>query len=300
MVVLSFNPSGNGRMLVAPRIPGLVRVLALACFFVGAAAPAVGSQIIVQSTTSTRNSGLYGHILPMIESDTGVTAKVVAVGTGAAIRNAMNCDADVLLVHSREREDRFIADGFATRRYDVMYNDYVVIGPKHDPAGIRNLTDAVEAFRRIGRTRSLFASRGDESGTHDRERAIWDRTGIDHEAASGTWYLSTGSGMGATINTAVGMAAYTLADRATWAKFGNKADFDILVEGDPPLFNPYGVMLVNPEKCPGVKAEAGQAFIDWLVSPEGQAAIAGYTVAGEAVFFPNANADSEGGSDKDD
>ena len=261
--------------------------LLLAFALPGAAAGASDREIIVQSTTSTKNSGLYDHILPMIREDTGVTAKVVAVGTGAAIRNAMNCDADVLLVHSREREDRFVAEGFADRRYDVMYNDYVVVGPDADPAGIRELADAAEAFARIAGTGSPFASRGDESGTHEREKAIWARTGIDQEAASGSWYLSTGSGMGATINTAIGMGAYTLTDRATWTNFGNKADFSILVEGSPPLFNPYGVMLVSPDKCPAVKAEAGQAFIDWLVSPKGQEAIAGYTVKGKQLFFTN-------------
>ena len=254
----------------------------------GAAAQAAEREIIVQSTTSAKNSGLWDHLLPIIETDTGVTAKVVAVGTGAAIRNAKNCDADVLLVHSRAREDRFVAEGFADRRYDVMYNDFVVIGPRHDPAGVRGLNDAAEAFARIAGTGSLFASRGDESGTHERERAIWGQTGVDQEAASGDWYRSTGSGMGATINTAIGMAAYTLTDRATWTTFGDKADFDILVEGEPPLLNPYGVMLVSPEKCPGVKAGAGQALIDWLVSPRGQAAIAGHTAGGKPLFLPNA------------
>ena len=281
-------------MPIAPHLTTLLRALIPVFLLIGMATHASDREIIVQSTTSTKNSGLYDHILPMIEADTGIIARVVAVGTGAAIRNAMNCDADVLLVHSRDREDRFVADGFADRRYDIMYNDYVVIGPARDPADIDGLGDAARAFARIAETGSRFASRGDESGTHDREKAIWRRAGIDQEAASGTWYRSTGSGMGATINTAIGMAAYTLTDRATWTKFGNKADFTILVEGNPPLFNPYGAMLVSPEKCPSVNAGAGQTFIDWLVSPKGQAAIASYTVDGEQLFFPNASGDAGG------
>ena len=293
MDFVASRTSREGVRRAAARRGAAAAWLALAAFLLpGLAAYASDREIIVQSTTSTKNSGLYGHILPMIEADTGVVARVVAVGTGAAIRNAMNCDADVLLVHSREREDRFVADGFAERRHDVMYNDYVVIGPSDDPAGIAESDDAVRAFARIAETGSRFASRGDESGTHDKEKAIWRQAGIDQEAASGTWYRSTGSGMGATINTAIGMAAYTLTDRATWTKFGNKADFTILVEGNPPLFNPYGAMLVSPQRCPSVKAGAGQDFIDWLVSPKGQAAIAGYTVDGERLFFPNAGGDA--------
>ena len=283
--------AGSSFSRAAQALAGALAAALLAALLLPGAVLPSERAIIVQSSTSTKNSGLYGHILPLVLADTGVAARVVAVGTGAAIRNAMNCDADVVLVHSRQREDRFVAEGFAERRYDVMYNDYLVVGPGDDPAGIRGLMDAAEAFRRIAGSESLFVSRGDESGTHDRERALWDRAGIDAEAASGTWYRSTGSGMGATINIAVGMAAYTLTDRATWASFGNKADFGILVEGDPPLFNPYGAMLVSREKCPSVKSGAGQAFIDWLVSPKGQAAIAGYTVGGEAVFFPNAGPD---------
>ena len=284
----SRDPGARTQCGRLPRVAGLAWALLAAFAALGEAAQAADREIIVQSTTSTKNSGLYSHILPMIRADTGVAAKVVAVGTGAAIRNAMNCDADVLLVHSRRREDRFVSDGFAERRYDVMYNDFIVVGPSSDPAGIRGLDDAPEAFARIARGAHPFASRGDESGTHEKEKEVWELAGIDQEAASGTWYRSTGSGMGATINTAVGMAAYTLTDRATWTKFGNKADFEILVEGDPPLFNPYGVMLVSPRKCAGVNAADGQAFIDWLVSPRGQAAIGAYTVDGQTLFHPNA------------
>ena len=295
MDFVASRTSREGVRRAAARRGAAAAWLALAAFLLpGLAAYASDREIIVQSTTSTKNSGLYGHILPMIEADTGVVAKVVAVGTGAAIRNAMNCDADVLLVHSREREDKFVADGFAESRHDIMYNDYVVIGPVHDPAGIAELGKAAEAFARIAGTRSPFASRGDESGTHDKEKAIWQQAGIDQEAASGAWYRSTGSGMGATINAAVGMAAYTLTDRATWTNFGNKADFRILVEEDPQLFNWYGAMLVSPRKCPHAKAEAGQAFIDWLVSPRGQAAIAGYTVGGRQLFFPGADRNAGG------
>jgi len=260
---------------------------ALLAFFIVSPA-AANTEIIVQSTTSTKNSGLYDHILPLMQRDTGVTARVVAVGTGAAIKNAMNCDGDILLVHSRTREDKFVADGFAARRHDVMYNDYVIVGPSSDPANIAGLTDAAEAFSRIAATQSVFASRGDLSGTHGKETAIWSEAGITPGTASGQWYRETGSGMGATLNIAVGMAGYTLSDRATWTKFGNKADMTILVEGDEQLFNPYGVMLVSPAKCPTVKAAAGQAFIDWLLSAAGQQAISDYKVDGRQLFFANA------------
>ena len=246
------------------------------------------TEIIVQSTTSTKNSGLYDYILPIMKQDTGVTARIVAVGTGAAIKNAMNCDGDILLVHSRKREDQFVAEGFAARRYDVMYNDYVIIGPSSDPANIAGLTEATEAFSRIASSQSVFASRGDLSGTHGKEISIWDAAGLNPRTSSGQWYRQTGSGMGATLNIAVGMAGYTLTDRATWTNFGNKADMRILVEGDKRLFNPYGVMLVSSEKCPTVNVKAGQAFIDWLVSDAGQQAISAYQINGKQVFFANA------------
>jgi len=246
------------------------------------------TSIIVQSTTSTKNSGFYDYILPRVKADTGVTVHVVAVGTGSAIKNAMNCDGDVLFVHSRKREDKFVADGFASRRYDVMYNDFVIIGPATDPAGIAGLNDASVAMKKIADTKAFFTSRGDDSGTHGKEKSLWAAAGIDQQASSGDWYRETGSGMGATINAAIGMGGYTLTDRATWIKFGNKSDFTIMVEGDARMFNPYGVMLISQEKCPTVKSAEGQAFIDWLISEKGQQAIASYEVNGKKLFFPNA------------
>jgi tungstate transport system substrate-binding protein len=266
----------------------LFRALALA---LAMAAPAAASDfILVQSTTSTQNSGLFDHILPKFTAKTGIAVRVVAVGTGQAITNAMNCDGDVLLVHARAREDKFVADGFADRRHDVMYNDFIVIGPTADPAGIKGSKDVTDAFRRIAAAKAPFASRGDDSGTHVAELAVWKKAGVDVKAASGGWYRETGSGMGATINTAVGMGAYVLTDRATWSAYGNKTGFGVAVEGDPVLFNPYGVMLISPAKCPSVKAAQGQAFVDWLIGPEGQAAIASFTVSGEQQFFPSAKA----------
>ena len=245
-------------------------------------------KIIVQSTTSTKNSGLYDYILPLMKQDTGVTAHVVAVGTGAAIKNAMNCDGDVLLVHSRQREDKFVAEGYARQRYDVMYNDYVIVGPQSDPAGIADLRDGATAFSKIAETKSIFVSRGDMSGTHSKERALWQAASVLPDTSSAKWYRETGSGMGATLNIAAGMAGYTLTDRATWTSFGNKADLDILVEGDKNLFNPYGVMLVSKNKCPTVNTKAGQAFIDWLLSETGQTAISAFRVDDKQLFFAHA------------
>ena len=242
-------------------------------------------KIIVQSTTSTKNSGLYDYILPLIKKDTGVTAHIVAVGTGAAIKNAMNCDGDVLLVHSRKREDKFVAEGYANQRHDVMYNDYVLVGPQSDPAGISGLQNAAAALYRIADSKSIFVSRGDMSGTHSKERDLWKSASYAPEADSGKWYRQTGSGMGATLNIAAEMAGYTLTDRATWTSFGNKADLDILVEGDRHLFNPYGVMLVNKDKCPTVNAEAGQVFINWLLSETGQSAISAFRNDNKQIFF---------------
>lgn len=247
-----------------------------------------GSTILVQSTTSTKNSGLYDHILPVVKRDTGIRVNVVAVGTGAAIKNAMNCDGDVLLVHSRKREDQFVARGYATRRYDVMYNDFVIVGPGDDPADIANMNDAVAALTKIAGTKSKFASRGDDSGTHGKEKALWNRTGVDQAASSGNWYLETGSGMGATLNTAVGIEAYALSDRASWEVYANKSNFKIMVEGDKSLFNPYGVMLVDPARCPSVNSNGGKAFINWLLSEKGQKTIANFKIAGKQMFFPNA------------
>ena len=244
--------------------------------------------ILVQSTTSTEASGLYDHLLPMFEEETGIEVNVVAVGTGQAIGNARNCDGDVLLVHAREQEEQFVEDGMGVERFDLMYNDFVVVGPAADPAGIAGMTDAQDAFAQIAEAEALFASRGDESGTHTKELQIWESAGVDVEEASGGWYRETGSGMGPTLNTAVGMEAYALTDRATWISFKNRGDFEIVIEGDEVLFNQYGVILVNPEQCPSVNAGAGQAFVDWLISEAGQEAIASYELNGEQLFFPNA------------
>jgi tungstate transport system substrate-binding protein len=244
--------------------------------------------ILVQSTTSTENSGLFRHILPMFTNKTGIEVRVVAVGTGQAIRNARNGDGDVLLVHAKAEEETFVSDGFGVKRFDVMYNNFVIVGLASDPAKVAGAKNAAAALKAIAAAEAPFVSRGDGSGTHTAERALWRTAGVDVAAASGSWYRSTGSGMGATLNTAVGMGAYALTDRATWASFKNKRGVEIVVEGDPVLFNPYGVILVNPAKHPTVKAKEGQTFVDWLISTEGQAAIASFTVDGAQVFFPSA------------
>jgi tungstate transport system substrate-binding protein len=242
--------------------------------------------ITVASTTSTENSGLFGHILPMFTKKTGIAVRVVAVGTGQAIRLAERGDADVLFVHHRPSEEKFVKDGFSVERFDVMYNDYVLVGPKADPAKIADGKDVAAAFKKIADAKAPFASRGDNSGTHKAELEVWDKAKIDTKGAA--WYRSTGSGMGATLNTAAGMGAYALADRGTWISFKNKADMRIVVEGDPVLFNPYGVMAVNPAKHPHIKAKDGQAFVNWLISSEGQAAIASFKLDGQQLFFPDA------------
>jgi len=244
--------------------------------------------ILVQSTTSTANSGLYEQLLPRFEKATGIKVHVVAVGTGQAIRNARNCDADVLLVHAKSAELEFVNDKFGVQRFDLMYNDFILVGPTADPAAVKNARNAAEALVKIATAGALFASRGDDSGTHKKERSLWPAN-IDLKEASGDWYRETGSGMGATLNIAVGMQAYTMTDRATWISFKNKGKFDIIFDGDPALFNQYGVILVNSEKCPNVNSELGQQLIDWLLSIEGQNAIANYRVAEQQLFFPNAN-----------
>ena len=244
--------------------------------------------IVLQSTTSTENSGLFDHLLPIFTAKTGIEVRVVAVGTGQAIKNAANGDGDVLLVHDRTAEDTFVADGFGVKRFDVMYNDFVIAGPASDPAKIAGETDAAAALGKIAAANAPFVSRGDDSGTHKAELRLWKAAGVDVKAASGTWYREAGQGMGATINVASGSNAYVLSDRATWSAFKNKGELKILVQGDPRLFNPYGVILVNPAKHPNVKAAEGQAFIDWIISPEGQAAIAAFRIEGEQQFFPAA------------
>ena len=244
--------------------------------------------IIAQSTTSTKNSGLYDYLLPKVSTDTGIKVNVVAVGTGQAIKNAQRCDGDVLLVHAKPSEERFVAQGFGIERFDLMYNDFVIVGPADDPASIKGSNDVSEALKKIAVAKAIFTSRGDDSGTHKAEISLWKDITIDPTKASGQWYRETGSGMGATLNIAVGMNAYALTDRATWTKFGNKGDFQIHVEGDQKLFNQYGVILVNPEKCPNVNAAAGQKLIDWLLSKTGQEAIGSYQMNGNQVFYPNA------------
>lgn len=245
--------------------------------------------IIVQSTTSTQNSGLYDHLLPLFEKKAGIRVHVVAVGTGQAIKNAQNGDGDVLLVHAKGAEEKFVADGWGAKRHDVMYNDFIIVGPANDPAQTSGMTDAAMALAKIAAAETIFASRGDNSGTHKKEGTLWQAAGIDVGAASGRWYRETGQGMGATLNAARGMGAYTLTDRATWISFKNKGDFKILVEGDKALFNQYGITLVNPKKHARVKAKEGQMFIDWILSQEGQAAIAAYKLGGLQLFFPNGN-----------
>jgi tungstate transport system substrate-binding protein len=258
--------------------------LALACV----AASAADRSIILQSTTSTANSGLYDHLLPRFTKKTGIQVHVVAVGTGQAIKNAQNGDGDVLLVHARPAEEKFVAAGYGVERFDVMYNDFIVVGPPSDPAGVHGMQDAAKAMKMIAAAKVPFASRGDNSGTHKKEVALWQAAGVDIQGASGSWYRETGSGMGATLNAAVGMGAYALTDRGTWISFRNKGDFVIAVEGAPDLVNLYGVILVNPKKHPKVKAVEGQAFIDWILGAEGQAAIADYKLGGQQLFFPNA------------
>jgi tungstate transport system substrate-binding protein len=245
--------------------------------------------ILVQSTTSTQSSGLFDDLLPKFQEKTGIEVHVVAVGTGQAIKNATNGDGDVLLVHSRSSEEKFVADGFGVSRADVMYNDFVIVGPALDPAGVAGSKDVVAALQKIAETKSPFASRGDDSGTHKAELHLWKTTGVDAGSASGSWYRETGSGMGTTLNTGTGMGAYVMTDRATWSAFGNKGDYMIAVEGDPRMFNQYGVILVNPETHPHVKADMGQTFIDWLLSKEGQNAIGSFKIDGKQLFFPNAN-----------
>jgi tungstate transport system substrate-binding protein len=267
----------------------LAGVVCLAGALMATSAGAAGKSIVLQPTTSIAGSGLYDYILPMFTDKTGIQVNVVAVGTGQAIKNARNGDGDVLLVHAKAAEEQFVAEGYGVARFDVMYNDFIIVGPPSDPAGIAGMQDAAAALKKIAASRSTFASRGDNSGTHKKEVSLWQAAGIDPTADSGTWYRETGSGMGATLNTAVGMGAYALTDRGTWISFKNKGDFRIVVEGDKSLFNQYGVILINPDKHPKVKVTEGQAFIDWILSDEGQSAIARYRLDGQQLFFPNAS-----------
>jgi tungstate transport system substrate-binding protein len=242
----------------------------------------------VASTTSTEQSGLFGHLLPQFQARSGIQVRVVALGTGQALDAARRGDADVVFVHDTAAEEKFVAEGFGVERRTVMYNDFVLVGPKADPAKVAGGKDVLEALRRIESAKAPFVSRGDKSGTHAAELRYWKTAGIDLDKARGPWYRDTGSGMGPALNTASSMAAYILADRGTWLSFKNRGELAVLVEGDQRLFNQYGVILVNPAKHAHVKKELGQQFVDWIVSPEGQAAIAGYRIGGEQLFFPNA------------
>jgi tungstate transport system substrate-binding protein len=244
--------------------------------------------ITVASTTSTEQSGLFGHLLPRFTQRTGIAVRVVALGTGQALDVGRRGDADVVFVHDKAAEEAFVAEGFGVNRREVMYNDFVLIGPKDDPAGIAGDRDVVEALRKIAGAKAPFVSRGDRSGTHAAELRFWREAGIDLDAVKGPWYRDIGQGMGPALNAASAINAYVLADRGTWLSFKNRGDLAVLAEGDRRLFNQYGVMLVNPAKHPHLKAADGQAFIDWLVSPEGQIAIADYKIGGEHLFFPNA------------
>jgi tungstate transport system substrate-binding protein len=261
--------------------------VAVACLGAGQA-PAAESFITVASTTSTEQSGLFGHLLPIFQAKTGIQVRVVALGTGQALDTARRGDADVAFVHDKAAEEKFVAEGFGVERKEVMYNDFVLVGPKQDPAGVKAGTDILEALKKVEAAKASFVSRGDKSGTHAAELRYWKAAGIDIEKAKGPWYKETGSGMGPALNTAASMNAYILADRGTWLSFKNRGELAILVQGDQRLFNQYGVILVSPVRHPHVKKEMGQQFIDWLVSPEGQTAIAAYEIGGEQLFFPNA------------
>jgi tungstate transport system substrate-binding protein len=262
--------------------------LALLLAFGGIGVQAQDRFITVASTTSTEQSGLFGYMLPIFEKETGIQVRVVALGTGQALDLARRGDADVAFVHAKAAEEKFLAEGHGVKRFPVMYNDFVLIGPKGDPAKIGGGKDIIEALKKVQSTQAPFVSRGDKSGTHMAELDLWKISGIDLEKAKGPWYRDTGQGMGPALNTAASMNAYVLADRGTWLAFKNRGDLAILVEGDKRLYNQYGVMLVNPDKHPTVKKDLGQKFIDWLVSPGGQKAIADYKINGEQLFFPNA------------
>jgi tungstate transport system substrate-binding protein len=269
----------------------LLFALAVSAGVAASSAPAFAQDksIVVASTTSTQDSGLFGHILPLFKAMSGIDVKVIAQGTGQALDTARRGDADVVLVHAKAQEEKFVADGSGVRRFDLMYNDFVLIGPGSDPAGVKGSNDIVTALQAIRKKASPFISRGDRSGTHVAELALWKQAGIDIDAAKGPWYREIGQGMGAALNMASSTGGHVLSDRGTWLSFKNPGDLVISVEGDRRLFNQYGVILVNPAKHPAVKTTLGQAFIDWLLSDEGQAAIAGYKINGKQLFFPNAD-----------
>jgi tungstate transport system substrate-binding protein len=267
------------------------RILLAAALAAALCAPALAQDksIVVASTTSTEDSGLFEYLLPIFKQATGITVKVIAQGTGQALDTGRRGDADVVFVHARPAEEKFLAEGFSVKRYPVMYNDFILVGPKNDPAGVNGTKDIVAALEAIAAKHAPFVSRGDRSGTNQAELALWKVAGIDIATAKGPWYREIGQGMGAALNTSGAMGAYTISDRGTWINFKNKGDLVIAVEGDKRLFNQYGVMLVNPAKHPNVKKQLGQTFIDWLVSPNGQKAIENYKIDGQQLFFPNAN-----------
>jgi tungstate transport system substrate-binding protein len=263
---------------------------ALAAALLATPVCAQDKSIVVSSTTSTQDSGLFGHILPLFKEKTGIDVKVIAQGTGQALDTGRRGDSDVVFVHAKSAEEKFLAEGEGVKRHPVMYNDFVLIGPKSDPASIKGMKDVAKALKTIKDKQADFISRGDRSGTHIAELVLWNKdAGIDIDKEKGPWYKSIGQGMGAALNTAEASNGYVLSDRGTWLSFKNKGDLEILVEGDKRLFNQYGVMLVNPVKHPNVKKELGQTFIDWLISPEGQKAIANYKINGEQLFYPNAS-----------
>ena len=273
-------------MAVRTKACAFLTALTLACASAGAAAQA--KFITVSSTTSTEQSGLFKHILPVFTKKTGIEVRVVALGTGQALDMARRGDADVVFVHDRAAEEKFVAEGFGVGRREVMYNDFVLIGPKADPAKVGGGKDILDALRKVRDAQAAFVSRADKSGTHAAEVRYWKDAGIDIATQKGPWYRETGSGMGPALNTASSMNAYILADRGTWLSFKNRGELVVLVEGDRRLFNQYGVMLVNPAKHPHVKQAEGQVFVEWVLSDEGQQAIASYKVGGEQLFFPNA------------
>ncbi len=265
----------------------LLSLAALSALALALPAQAQDKFITVASTTSTEQSGLFGYLLPIFKEKTGIEVRVVAQGTGQALQTGAKGDADVVFVHDTVAEEKFMAEGFGVDRREVMYNDFVIVGPKSDPAKVMGSKDTVASLKKIAEVKAPFASRGDKSGTHAAELRLWQIAGTDPTTGKGSWYRETGSGMGPTLNTSSAMNAYALTDRGTWLNFKNRGDLVIAVEGDKRLFNQYGVMLANPAKHPHVKKEMGQAFIDWVTSPEGQRAIAGYKINGEQLFFPN-------------
>jgi tungstate transport system substrate-binding protein len=288
--IASCDRIGDVKRMIRIRLL-LKRLAATAAIAVACCGSALAQDrsITVASTTSTEQSGLFGYLLPRFSEASGIQVKVVAVGTGQALDIGRRGDADVVFVHDKPAEEKFLGEGFATRRNDVMYNDFIVVGPRADPAHIAGDKDVADALRKIAAAKAPFISRGDRSGTHEAELRLWKIAGIDVAAAKGDWYREIGQGMGPALNMASSTNAYLLSDRGTWLSFKNKGDLAILTEGDKRLFNQYGVMLVNPAKHPTVKAKDGQAFIDWLISPKGQETIAGYKVGGEQLFFPNAS-----------